>query len=106
MIEKGAVLEDLQAVAQGLQKVPKVPRVSKAEDPKGYEEYQAYKNYNHQKEVLSEGISPADSQKWLETLIDFRNWVSHFKFTDKETGQKESTWERYVRLQNQNNQRS
>ncbi|MCR1864013.1 hypothetical protein, partial [Limosilactobacillus reuteri] len=106
LIEKGAVLEDLQAVAQGLQKVPKVPRVSKAEDPKGYEEYQAYKNYNHQKEVLSEGISPADSQKWLETLIDFRNWVSHFKFTDKETGQKESTWERYVRLQNQNNQRS
>ena len=56
--------------------------------------------------MLSEGISPADSQKWLETLIDFRNWVSHFKFTDKETGQKESTWERYVRLQNQNNQRS
>ena len=106
LIEKGASLEDIQAVAQGLEKAPKVPRVSKTEDPQGYEEYQAYKNYNHQKEVLSEKISPADSQEWLETLIDFRNWVSHFKFTDKETGQQESTWERYVRLQNQNNQRS
>ena len=36
LIEKGAVLEDMQAVAQGLKKVPKVPRVSKAEDPQGY----------------------------------------------------------------------
>ena len=74
LIEKGAILEDIQAVAQGLEKAPKVPRVSKTEDPQGYEEYQAYKNYNHQKEVLSEKISPADSQEWLETLIDFRNW--------------------------------
>lgn len=104
LIEKGAVLEDMQAVAQGLKKVPKVPRVSKAEDPQGYEKYQAYKNYNHQKEVLSEGISPTDSQKWLETLVDFRNWVSQFTFTNKETGEKESTWERYVRIRSQDNQ--
>lgn len=47
LIEKGAILEDLQAVAKGLKKVPQAPRVSKAEDPQGYEKYQAYKNYNH-----------------------------------------------------------
>ena len=106
LIEKGAVLEDIQAVVKGLKKVPKVPRVSKAEDPEGYAKYQAYKDYNHQKEQVSEKISPADSQKWLETLIEFSNWVSQFKFTNSETGEKESTWERFTRIQSQNNQRS
>ena len=106
LIEKGAVLEDMQAVAQGLTKVPKVPRVSKAEDPQGYEEYQAYKNYNHQKEELSGKISPADSQKWLENLIAFCNWTNRFTVTNEETGEKEHLWEKYIRLQRQNNQRS
>ena len=105
LIEKGAVLEDMQAVAQGLKKVPKVPRVSKSEDPQGYEEYQAYKSYNHQKEELSEQISPVDSQKWLETLVDFSNWASTIQFSLKD-GKKENAWDRYMRYQNQNNQRS
>ncbi|WP_242364453.1 hypothetical protein [Limosilactobacillus antri] len=106
LIEKGAVLEDMQAVVKGLKKVPKVPRVSKAEDPEGYAKYQAYKTYNHQKEQISEKISPADSQEWLETLIEFSKWVSHFTLTDSKTGEKESTWERFTRIQSQNNQRS
>lgn len=106
LIEKGANLEDLQAVAKGLKKVPQAPRVSKAEDPQGYEKYQAYKNYNHQKEVLSETISPADSQKWLETLVGFKDWANQFTITDNQTGEKGHLWERYIRLDDQNNQRS
>lgn len=106
LIEKGAILEDLQAVAKGLKKVPQAPRVSKAEDPQGYEKYQAYKNYNHQKEVLSETISPADSQKWLETLVGFKDWANQFTITDNQTGEKGHLWERYIRLDGQNNQRS
>lgn len=106
LIEKGAILEDLQAVAKGLKKVPQAPRVSKAEDPQGYEKYQAYKNYNHQKEVLSETISPADSQKWLETLVGFKDWANQFTITDNQTGEKGHLWERYIRLDDQNNQRS
>lgn len=106
LIEKGAILEDFQAVAQGLEKVPQAPRVSKAEDPQGYEKYQAYKNYSHQKEVLSETISPADSQKWLETLVGFKDWANQFTITDNQTGEKEHLWERYIRLDDQNNQRS
>lgn len=105
LIEKGAVLEDIQAVANGLQKAPKVPRVSKAEDSQGYEKYQAYKSYNHQKEELSEQITPADSQEWLETLVDFSKWASKIMFSLK-NGQKENAWDRYMRIQNQNNQRS
>lgn len=103
LIEKGAVLEDVQAVANGLKKAPKVPRVSKAEDPQGYEKYQTYKSYNHQKEELSEQISPADSQKWLETLIDFNNWASTIQFSLKD-GKKENAWDRYMRYRSQNNQ--
>ena len=106
LIEKGAILEDLQAVAKGLKKVPQAPRVSKAEYPQGYEKYQAYKNYNHQKEVLSETISPADSQKWLETLVGFKDWANQFTITDNQTGEKGHLWERYIRLDDQNNQRS
>ena len=106
LIEKGAILQDLQAVAKGLKKVPQAPRVSKAEDPQGYEKYQAYKNYNHQKEVLSETISPADSQKWLETLVGFKDWANQFTITDNQTGEKGHLWERYIRLDDQNNQRS
>lgn len=106
LIEKGAILEDLQAVAKGLKKVSQAPRVSKAEDPQGYEKYQAYKNYNHQKEVLSETISPADSQKWLETLVGFKDWANQFTITDNQTGEKGHLWERYIRLDDQNNQRS
>lgn len=106
LIEKGAILEDFQAVAQGLEKVPQAPRVSKAEDPQGYEKYQAYKNYNHQKEVLSETIGPADSQKWLETLVGFKDWANQFTITDNQTGEKGHLWERYIRLDDQNNQRS
>lgn len=106
LIEKGAILEDLQAVAKGLKKVPQAPRVSKAEDLQGYEKYQAYKNYNHQKEVLSETISPADSQKWLETLVGFKDWANQFTITDNQTGEKGHLWERYIRLDDQNNQRS
>ena len=106
LIEKGAILEDLQAVAKGLKKVPQAPRVSKAEDPQGYEKYQADKTYNHQKEVLSETISPADSQKWLETLVGFKDWANQFTITDNQTGEKGHLWERYIRLDDQNNQRS
>ena len=105
LIEKGAVLEDIQAQAKGLRKVPKVARVAKSDDPQGYAKYQAYKAYNHQKEQLSEQISPVDSQKWLETLIDFSNWASTIQFSLKD-GKKENAWDRYMRIQNQNNQRS
>ena len=105
LIEKGAILEDMQAVAKGLKKAPKVPRVSKSEDQQGYEKYQAYKSYNHQKEELSEQISPADSQKWLETLVNFSKWANTIQFP-LEDGQKENAWQRYMRIRNQNNQRS
>ena len=40
----------------------------------------------------------------IKTISDNIRTMTEEK--DKETGQQESTWERYVRLQNQNNQRS
>lgn len=56
--------------------------------------------------MLSETISPADSQKWLETLVGFKDWANQFTITDNQTGEKGHLWERYIRLDDQNNQRS
>lgn len=69
LIEKGRILEDIQAQAEGLTKAPKVSRVDKTDDPQGYAKYQAYKAYSQDKEQLSEQISPADSEQWLEQLV-------------------------------------
>lgn len=68
-MKKGRILEDIQAQAEGLTKAPKVSRVDKTDDPQGYAKYQAYKAYSQDKEQLSEQISPADSEQWLEQLV-------------------------------------
>lgn len=106
LIQKGLVLEDIQATASGIQKLPKVPRVSKDEDPGAAARFQAYKKSVQEKNSFSKKTSPEDSQAWLETLVGFRDWANRFTFTDKQTGETEHLWERYIRLQNQNNQRS
>ncbi len=105
LIEKGAVLEDIQAQAKGLRKVPKVARVAKADDPQGYANYQAYKTYNQEKEQLSEQISPADSKEWLGKLVDrsamldeLINFTKGIHYQDGE-----SVFDKFV---DRNNQRS
>lgn len=102
LIEKGAVLEDIQAQAQGLKKVPKVSRVAKADDPQGYADYQAYKSYNQQKEQLSEGISPADSEQWIMSQLVMLNklvkFTKNIKYKDGHSV--------FDEFEKQNNQRS
>lgn len=79
LIEKGAVLEDVQVqAAHGLKKVPKASRVSKADDPVGYANYQAYKAYNQEKERFSETISPIESKKWLISQLNKLNRLIRF----------------------------
>lgn len=103
LIEKGAVLEDIQAQAKGLRKVPKVARVAKSDDPQGYAKYQAYKAYNHQKEQLSEQISPADSEQWLRGQLNMLKQLVNFT---KQIHYKDghSVFDEF--RNNQNNQRS
>lgn len=100
LIEKGAILEDLQAVAKGLKKVPQAPRVSKAEDSEGYARYQAYRQFTQEKERLSETISPEDSLNWLNELVAFSQWASGFTFSN-EDGSHEKAYDRFRRLKNQ-----
>lgn len=100
LIEKGAILEDFQAVAQGLEKVPQAPRVSKAEDPEGYTRYQAYRRFTQEKERLSETVSPEDSLNWLSKLVAFSQWASGITFSN-EDGSQEKAYDRFRRLKNQ-----
>lgn len=100
LIEKGAILEDLQAVAKGLKKVPQAPRVSKAEDPEGYARYQAYRQFTQEKERLSETISPEDSLSWLSELVAFSQWASGITFSN-EDGSQEKAYDRFRRFKNQ-----
>jgi len=100
LIEKGAILEDLQAVAKGLKKVPQAPRVSKAEDPEGYARYQAYHQFTQEKERLSETISPEDSLNWLSELVSFSQWASGITFSN-EDGSPEKAYDRFRRLKSQ-----
>lgn len=96
LIEKGAVLEDIQAQAKGLRKVPKVARVAKSDDPQGYAKYQAYREYTQKKEEVSASISPEDSMKWLYEVLAFNQWASNIQFSLKD-GSKESALERFKR---------
>lgn len=68
LIQKGTILEDFQAVSNGLTKAPQAPRASKKDDPKGYQRYVNYKNYTAQKEELSSKITPQESEQWLASL--------------------------------------
>ena len=68
LIQKGTILEDFQAVSNGLTKAPQAPRASKKDDPEGYQRYVNYKNYTAQKEELSSKITPQESEQWLASL--------------------------------------
>lgn len=68
LIQKGTILEDFQAVSNGLTKALQAPRASKKDDPEGYQRYVNYKNYTAQKEELSSKITPQESEQWLASL--------------------------------------